>query len=181
MTDSSDDMIGLAVCGVIAVVFLLMAWKMWHGQWLNLIAGNNFVTEDEMKTPEQRQLGRGVAMILALSGFAVAVFAAAECVDIMNIGGAGQDALRTGCFVLGGVLLAASMVYLPYMMVKGARERKRENRKRIKEAEASGNAREKKKAEADVRLESQQGKVAIAVVCALVLIFAFLTLVAQSR
>lgn len=180
MTDSSGDVIGLVVCAVIAVVFLLMAWKMWHGQWLNLIAGNNFVTKEEMKTSEQRQLGRGVALIMALCGFAAVVLAVAACGEMLAFKEAGADAFLNGCFVVAGVLFAASMVFLAYMMLKGSRERKRENLRRIEEAEASGNAREKSKVEADVHLESKQGRVVTVIVGAMVLIYVFLALFAAQ-
>lgn len=179
MEASSDTIVGVIICVVIAAVFLLMAWKMWHGQWLNLIAGNNFVTKEEMETPEQRQLGRGVALILALCGFASVALAVAACAEALVVDEAGGVVFRNGCFIVAGVLFAAAMVFMVRMFVKGARERRRENQRRIEEAEAAGDAREKSKVEADVRLESKQGRVVAVIVGALVLVYVFLSLVAH--
>lgn len=48
----------------VEALLLILAWKLRRGQWLRLIAGNTFATDEETKRPYQRQMGRDVANVL---------------------------------------------------------------------------------------------------------------------
>lgn len=48
------------------VLFAVWAWKLWHGEWLNSISGNTFATEDELKLPYQKRMGKDVAVLMAM-------------------------------------------------------------------------------------------------------------------
>lgn len=49
---------------MVELVLLVPAWKFRRGQWLRLISGNLFATDDEIKRPYQRRLGRDVSNVL---------------------------------------------------------------------------------------------------------------------
>lgn len=60
---------------LVVVLFLVWAWKLWHGQWLNSIAGNTFATKEELKLPYQKKMGKDVAVLVAICALLFAMLA----------------------------------------------------------------------------------------------------------
>ena len=58
--------VALVVTGALFVLFAVWGWKLWNGKWLRSIAGNNFATEEDLRQPYQRSLGRRTAVVLSL-------------------------------------------------------------------------------------------------------------------
>lgn len=123
MKDTTGDIgalaLGLAISLVIFVVFAVLAWKYWHGQWLRSIAGNNFVSDEEYDSPEQRKLGKrtSIAMIIGC--------AVAAAIPVIGFGSfTGNEAL----YATGGALCFASTValigYIVWMFMVMGRERR---------------------------------------------------------
>ena len=100
---------GGVFCLVLFMMFALFAWKLWHGKWLNLIAGNNFVTKEEMNTPIQRALGRRVAVVMLFCCAAILVGVASTVLDTLMGPAAGilPDAL---------IGLAIALIALPCIL-----------------------------------------------------------------
>ena len=111
--------VSFALGGGSARLFAVMACKLLHGTWLNLIAGNYFVTKEEAKTPEQRQLGRRVAVVVipcAIMCALIPVTAVAEALGLQAI----QVASYT-LVVIAAVVMVALIVRL---FVVGHREQR---------------------------------------------------------
>lgn len=111
------------VC-LIAVEALLLAlsWKLRRGQWLNLIAGNTFVDEEERRRPYQRRMGRDVANVLALCavGLPVLIWLA----YLADEGTVGHDAVLLAAAAFF-VALAAACVALSVKARRAARSEDR--------------------------------------------------------
>ena len=72
-----------ALLMLFALLFLVLGVQFMRGEWLNLIAGNNFVSKEEMKTSYQRRLGRLVAAPMFAAACALAFQAASACFGSM--------------------------------------------------------------------------------------------------
>jgi len=46
-------------------LFLLWAWKLWHGKWLRSISGNTFATMRELELSYQKRMGRETSVLVA--------------------------------------------------------------------------------------------------------------------
>ena len=111
------------VC-LIAVEALLvvLAWKLRRGQWLNLIAGNTFVDEEERKRPYQRQMGRDVSNVLALCavGLPILIWLA----RLAEEGVVGEGTVLPACVAFTAALVAACVA----LSVKARRAARSEDR-----------------------------------------------------
>lgn len=148
----------------LAAVFALLSIMFYRGKWLNLIAGNNFVTKEEMQQPSQRELGKKVSICVGLSAVAVAglfLRAVAEMFD-----GAALSAVAMVVFAVFGVGALGDVVYLSVWSI---RKSSQERRKRLDGARAAS-SREKAKIEEDVRLERRQA-IVIGVIIVAMLVF----------
>lgn len=59
------EFVAVVLCLVVLELILLVpAWKFRRGQWLRLISGNLFASDEEMRRPYQRRMGRDVANVL---------------------------------------------------------------------------------------------------------------------
>lgn len=96
-----------------SLLFLVLGVQFVRGKWLNLIAGNNFVSKEEMKTSYQRRLGRLVAAPMFAAACAL-VFQAASALLRFK----GMDDMAATTDILMGACYVACMVLLVVMMVK---------------------------------------------------------------
>ena len=111
--------IGLALSLARFALFALLAWKYWHGQWLRSIAGNNFVTDEEYNSPEQRTLGKRVSVAMIICCAMIAAIPLLGLGSYLN-----NEAVYAAGGVLCGVFAAALVAYLVWMFVKMGRERR---------------------------------------------------------
>lgn len=165
LTADAGALVGIAVGVGTMALFSLMAWKMWHGQWLNLIAGNYYVTKEEMKQPLQRALGRKVAVcVLLFVGMVLGVIA-------MSVGeAAGIDELAAvGTFMFGAFTVAA-IADTVYIMVWSRRLAAEERRVRLEQAQAKGPAAERRE-KADAAFEKRQERTILIVLGAILVLF----------
>lgn len=115
----SELIVGLVICLAMLVLFALMAWKYWHGQWLRSIAGNNFVSEEEYGSPEQRKLGKRISLAMIISCSMVAA------IPLVGIGRfLGDDLLFSTGSALSAASIAALVIYLVWMFAVMSRERR---------------------------------------------------------
>jgi len=49
----------------LAALFAVWAAKLWHGKWLNSIAGNTFATKEELELPYQKKMAKELSVLLA--------------------------------------------------------------------------------------------------------------------
>ncbi len=112
-----SDYLIAAILAVLAVVFAVTAWKFWHGQWLRLIAGNTFATEEETRLPYQRRMGRDVALLMAASALTLAFMACERLFDIE------QELYIAAIGGLGALILVGSIV-VSIRASRGIREAK---------------------------------------------------------
>ena len=94
--------IGLALSLALFALFALLAWKYWHGQWLRSIAGNNFVTDEEYNSPEQRTLGKRVSVAMIICCAMIAAIPLLGLGSYLN-----NEAVYAAGGVLCGVFAAA--------------------------------------------------------------------------
>lgn len=113
------DYLIAVILAVVAVAFAVTAWKLWHGQWLRLIAGNTFATEEEMRLPYQRRMGRDVALLMVACAL---TFAFMACERLFGIERELYIAVIGG---LGALVLAGSII-VSLRASRGAREAKAE-------------------------------------------------------
>lgn len=153
-----DKYLGSGVfCLVLFILFAIFAWKLWHGKWLNLIAGNNFVTKEEMNTPLQRALGRRVAIVMLCC-----------CASILVLGA--STALRALVGPTVGMLpdalvgLAIALIVIPCIwVVVWSNKRAHEEQEALVEADPS---------QADnVRFERKQTLVGLVILIGVVAIY----------
>lgn len=110
---------GLALSLTLFALFALLAWKYWHGQWLRSIAGNNFVTDEEYSSPEQRTLGKRVSVAMVICCAMIAT------IPVLGLGSyLDNEAIYLVGGALCGVFVAALIAYLAWMFVKMGRERR---------------------------------------------------------
>ena len=102
-----------ALLMLFALLFLVLGVQFMRGKWLNLIAGNNFVSKEEMKTSYQRRLGRLVAAPMFAAACALA-FQATSVLLRFN----GMDDMAATTDILMGACYVACMVLLVVVMVK---------------------------------------------------------------
>ena len=119
---------GLVLSLALFVLFVLWAWKLWHGQWLRSIAGNHFVTDEEYHSPEQRTLGKRVSIAMIIGSVMIAA------IPILGFGSyLGNEAV----YAAGGALCAAStavlVAYIVWLFAKMGRERRSAENKLIAE------------------------------------------------
>lgn len=62
-------------CIIAIALFSVWAWKLWHGQWLNSIAGNTFATKEELELPYQKRMAKEVAVLLVICNLMFAFMA----------------------------------------------------------------------------------------------------------
>lgn len=108
-------MITLVVTGLVAVLFLVLAWKYWHGEWLRTLAGNTFASEDEMRGPYQRALGRRAAIVcLACAACMAAMFVSVAVAEaLFGEGSPKYDLLvHASAYVSLAIIVAACAVLL---------------------------------------------------------------------
>lgn len=105
--------------GGTAVLFAVMAFKLWHGKWLNLIAGNYFVTKEEAKSPEQRQLGRRVAVVVVPCAIMCALIPVAAVAEAL-----GLQAVQLATYVLVGISAVVMVALIVRLFVVGHREQR---------------------------------------------------------
>lgn len=156
---SADHIAGLALPAAMLVLFAVLAWKFRHGAWLNLIAGNNFVTKEEMQQPYQRELGRKMSVWC----MAPAVLMCASLL-VTGIGDAAgsREAFVAG-LVLCAVFCAAMLAGIVRIMIWSNRLAKQEREQRLADAKQTG-GRARKRAEDDVHLEKRQTTVIVIII-----------------
>lgn len=95
-----------------SLLFLVLGIQFVRGKWLNLIAGNNFVSKEEMKTSYQRRLGRLVAAPMFAVACALAFQAASALLRLkgMDDMAATTDILMGACYVACMALIVVAMV-----------------------------------------------------------------------
>lgn len=59
----------------LVALFLVWAWKLWHGQWLRSISGNTFATKEELELPYQKKMGRETSVLVAMCALLFAMLA----------------------------------------------------------------------------------------------------------
>lgn len=96
--------------GGFALLLVVMAIHLWRGRWLNLIAGNYFVTKEEAKTPEQRQLGRRVAGVIAPCAIMCALVPVAAVAEALGL--RAVQAASHALVVIAAVVMVALIVRL---------------------------------------------------------------------
>lgn len=109
--------VSFALGGGSALLFAVMAFKLWHGRWLNLIAGNYFVTKEEAKTPEQRQLGRRVAVVIVPCAVMCALIPVTAVAEAL-----GLQAVQTASFALLAITTVVMLALIARLFVVGHRE-----------------------------------------------------------
>ena len=141
------------------VLFAVLAWKFRHGAWLNLIAGNNFVTKEEMQQPYQRELGRKMSVWC----MAPAVL---MCASLL-VTGIGDAAGSREAFVAGlalcAVFCAAMLVGIVRIMIWSNRLSEQERDRRLADATRAGE-RARRRVEDNVRLEKRQTTVIVIII-----------------
>ena len=119
------------VPAVLLILFCLFAWKTWQGKWLRLIAGNNFIPEEEYDSPEQRRLGKRMSVVMISW---CPLFVASP---VWTIGTDTNNAALTnvGIFFLtvAGVLVVAVLVW--FFVVQGRDNRKAREEELLKHPE----------------------------------------------
>lgn len=60
------DHLEILLLVILFSALVVLAWKLWHGQWLRFIAGNTYASDEEMKLPYQRRMGKDVATLMTL-------------------------------------------------------------------------------------------------------------------
>ena len=50
--------------GLGAIVLFVIGLQFKRGKWLRFIAGNTFATDDELKSPEQKKLGKRLGIVM---------------------------------------------------------------------------------------------------------------------
>lgn len=99
-----------------SLLFLVLGIQFVRGKWLNLIAGNNFVSKEGMKTSYQRRLGRLVAAPMFAAACAL-VFQAASALLRLK----GMDDMAATTDILMGACYVACMALIVVAMVKANR------------------------------------------------------------
>lgn len=141
----ADLVASFVIGGGCAVMFAAFVIQLRRGKWLNLIAGNYFVTKEEAKTPEQRLLGRRVSNALVpaipLSAF-IPLAAMAET--------AGVQWLQTACLAAVATSTLALVATIAHLFVVYHRETRAAQEKLLAEDPSK---------EGDVRLNRLQTRV----------------------
>ena len=106
-------MVFFILLALFALLFLVLGIQFMRGRWLNLIAGNNFVSKEEMKTSYQRRLGRLVAAPMFAAACALAFQAASALLRFKGV-----DDMAVTTDILMGVCYAICTVLLVVVMVK---------------------------------------------------------------
>lgn len=110
----AELVVSFVIGGGFAVMFAAFTIQLRRGKWLNLIAGNYFVTKEEAKTPEQRLLGRRVSNALVpaipLSAF-IPLAAMAEAAGVQWLQTACLAAVATSTFTLVATIARLFVVY----------------------------------------------------------------------
>lgn len=105
----------LAVTGLVAVLFLVLARKYWHGGWLRTLAGNTFASEDEMRGPYQRALGRRAAVVCLIVAACVLAMTASTAVAALPLGEGSPKFdlyVRASAYVTVAIVVAACVILL---------------------------------------------------------------------
>ena len=148
--------VALAVTGALFVLFAVWGWKLWNGKWLRSIAGNNFATEEDLRQPYQRSLGRRTAVVMApcctMARGALALSAGEA------FGSAPLSTLGTVVLFASGAVVLALVVWL---LAWSARQTRRQQDEAV--------ANDPSKAE-DVRLDRRAGIVLAVIVGGLIVI-----------
>lgn len=110
----------LVISFVLSVLFLVWAWKLWQGQWLRSIAGNQLVSDDEYDSPYQRALGRRVAVCLIVSTVLILTLLLKTFGDR-----GGSESLRTILLVAQNLAIVAFVIDIVWVMVKTGRDQRR--------------------------------------------------------
>lgn len=111
--------VSFALGGGSALLFAVMAFKLWHGKWLNLIAGNYFVTKEEAKSPEQRQLGRRVAVVVVPCAIMCALIPVTAIAEAL-----GLQAVQFASYVLVAIAAVVMVALIVRFFVLGHREQR---------------------------------------------------------
>lgn len=112
--------VALAISFVFMILFLVWAWKLWQGQWLRSIAGNQLVSDDEYDSPHQRALGKRVAVCLVIT----TVFILTVLLKMIGDRG-GSESLRTVLLVAQNLAIVAFVIDIVWVMVKTGRDQRR--------------------------------------------------------
>lgn len=111
--------VSFALGGGTAILFAVMAFKLWHGKWLNLIAGNYFVTKEEAKSPEQRRLGRRVAVVIVPCAVMCALIPVTAIAEAL-----GLQAVQFASYVLVALAAVVMVALIVRLFVVGHREQR---------------------------------------------------------
>lgn len=160
-----ENVAAALVTGGMAVLFAVLAVQFRRGRWLNLIAGNNYVTREGMRAPEQRLLGRRVARVM-WAGAAMCLF----LVAMSAADAAGAEQAFAACSAGCGASVAVMVALIAYTMAKGVRER----RAALDAELAAGTVKP-----ADAHLERTQTVVVLVFVAVMVAVFVGLSLYAH--
>lgn len=145
MNDFGEVVSPLAISLPMFALFALLARKFWRGQWLNLIAGNNFVTKEEMDTPVQRRLGKRISIAMIIVCVMITSFTAMSISNFMDANMVHEVALVLS-FVSGSALL----IYFVWLFAIQWREGKIEQHKAVVAGVAS---------KKDVKFDMKQARV----------------------
>lgn len=107
MTPELAGNVGAAVVIVLlalTVIFSIWAWKLWHGEWLNSIAGNTFASKKELGLPYQKRMAKEVAVLLLVCDL---MFAALILCELCS---AGAKAMLLVVIAFGVVIVAGGIV-----------------------------------------------------------------------
>lgn len=114
-----EHIIAFAFCFALTTLFGLMAWKYWHGQWLRSIAGNNFVSDEEYGSAEQRRLGRRMSVAMVFACLMTATLTCAQLGKMLE-----NEAVYSLCMALTAATTALLVAYLVWLFAVMWREQR---------------------------------------------------------
>ncbi len=70
---------------VCSIFFILLGYKFGRGQWLNLIAGNNFADKKTFEEPRQRLLGKSMSKAMYAGAVSILIHAISIVLTFFDI------------------------------------------------------------------------------------------------
>lgn len=114
-----EHIIAFALCFAQTALFGLMAWKYHHGQWLRSIAGNNFVSNEDYNSPEQRRLGKRMSVAMVFACLMTATLTCAQLGTMLE-----NEVVYASCMALTAATTALLVLYLVWLFAVMWRERR---------------------------------------------------------
>lgn len=150
-------LIVLAVTGLVAVLFLVLAWKYWHGEWLRTLAGNTFASEDEMRGPYQRALGRRASVVCLIIAACVLAMTASTAVAAALLG---EGSPKFDLLVRASAYVTTVVIGVSCVILCVVQWREHRSRERVERAGDPG-------LESDLKIEARQAIALVVIVVAL--------------